>query len=397
LNAVHRRASVADRIAIEPFTIAIEEAVLTDLRERIERTRWPDGTDPGGWDSGADPGYLRSLLADWAEFDWREQERQLNRFAHYRADLGGVRVHFVHERGNGPEPLPIVLTHGFPSSFMEHLELLPLLTDPAAHGGRAADAFDVVVTSLPGYGFSDPLPEPMLESTVADMWSRLMRDGLGYTRFGAHGSDAGSGVTIELGLRHPDKLFGIHLSAFYLYPPPEPWPSAVREFIDAQRRERAEDVAYSRMQATRPRTVAYGLTDSPAGLAAWIVDLFRAFSDCGGDIESRFTRDQILSNLTIYWATAGIGPAMRGYYDFEHFATPPPPGSRVQVPSGFAVFADSYRPGSARPPRELAEDFFDITRWTEMPRGGHFAALEEPELLAEEIREFFRPLRTTTR
>lgn len=382
---------------IEPFTIAVEEAVLTDLRERIERTRWPDGADPGGWDSGADPGYLRSLLADWAEFDWREQERQLNRFAHYRADLDGVRVHFVHERGKGPKPLPIVLTHGFPSSFVEHLELLPLLTDPAAHGGRAEDAFDVVVTSLPGYGFSDPLPEPMLESTVADMWSRLMRDGLGYTRFGAHGSDAGSGVTIELGLRHPDQLFGIHLSAFYLYPPPEPWPPAVREFVEAQRRERAEDVAYSRMQATRPRTVAYGLTDSPAGLAAWIVDLFRAFSDCGGDIESRFTRDQILSNLTIYWATAGIGPAMRGYYDFEHFATPPPPGSRVQVPSGFAVFADSYRPGSTRPPRELAEYFFDITRWTEMPRGGHFAALEEPELLAEEIREFFRPLRTRTR
>jgi pimeloyl-ACP methyl ester carboxylesterase len=203
-------------------------------------------------------------------------------------------------------------------------------------------------------------------------------------------------VTIELGLRHPDQLFGIHLSAFYLYPPPQPWPPAVRDFIEAQRRERAEDVAYSRMQATRPRTVAYGLTDSPAGLAAWIVDLFRAFSDCGGDIESRFTRDQILSNLTIYWATAGIGPAMRGYYDFDHFATPPPPDSRVQVPSGFAVFADSYRPGSARPPRELAEHFFDITRWTEMPRGGHFAALEEPELLAEEIRAFFRPLRTAT-
>jgi pimeloyl-ACP methyl ester carboxylesterase len=158
----------------------------------------------------------------------------------------------------------------------------------------------------------------------------------------------------------------------------------------------AQDGAYSRMQSTKPRTAAYGLTDSPAGLAAWVVDLFRAFSDCGGEIETRFTRDQILTNLTIYWTTASIGPAMRGYYDFDHFETPPPAGSHVQVPSGFAVFADSYRVGSARPPRELAEHFFNVTHWTDMPRGGHYAALEEPELLADDIREFFRPLRGAT-
>jgi pimeloyl-ACP methyl ester carboxylesterase len=384
-------------MTIQPFTIDVDEAALADLRDRIQRTRWPVGTG-AGWESGVDPDYLRSLLSYWAgEFDWREQERRLNRFRHYLADIDGSRVHFIHERGEGPNPLPIVLTHGFPSSFVEHLVLLPLLTDPAAHGGRAEDAFDVVVTSLPGYGFSDPLPGPMLESTIADLWCRLMRDGLDYTRFGAHGSDAGAGVTIELGLRHPDHLFGVHLSAFYLYPPPEPWPAAVREFIDTSRRERAEDVAYSRLQSTRPRTAAFGLGDSPAGLAAWIVDLFRTFSDCGGDIESRFTRDQLLTNITIYWATACIGSAMRGYYDFGHFAEAPAPGSRVDVPSGFAVFADSYRPGSVRPPRELAEHFFNIARWTEMPRGGHFAALEEPELLAEDLREFFRPLREASR
>lgn len=387
-----------DPITIEPFTIAIDEKALSDLRDRIKRTRWPTNGAAEGWDRGADLGYLRSLLTTWADdFDWRKQERWLNRLAHHRADIDGVRVHFVHERGNGPAPLPLVLTHGFPSAFVEHLDLLPLLTDPASHGGSPEDAFDVVVTSLPGYGFSDSLGEPVLEGKVADMWCRLMRDGLGYTRFGAHGSDVGSGVTIQLGLRHPEHLVGIHLSAFYLYPPPEPWPPAVREFMERQRRERAEDVAYSRMQSTKPQTVAYGLTDSPAGLAAWIVDLFRAFSDCGGNIESRFTRDQILTNLTIYWVTSTIGPSMRGYYDFEHFETPPPPGTRVQVPSGFAVFADSYRPGSARTPRELAEHAFNITRWTEMPRGGHFGALEEPQLLAEEIRAFFRPLRTATK
>ena len=374
--------------------IAVDEAVLSELRERIMQTRWPDRVDGAGWDSGADLDYVRSLLTTWAEeFDWREQERQLNSLAHFRADVDGAKIHFVHERGNGPTPLPIILTHGFPSSFVEHLKLLPLLTDPAAHGGRAEDAFDVVVASLPGYGFSDPLPGPMLETAVADVWCRLMRDGLGYARFGAHGSDVGSGVTIQLGLRHPEHLIGIHLSAFYLSPPPEPWPPAVHEFMEWARRRSAEDGAYSRMQSTRPRTVAYGLTDSPAGLAAWVVDGFRAFSDCGGDLESRFTREQLLTNLTIYWATGAVGPAMQGYYDFEQFETPPPPGSRVEVPAGFAVFADSYRPGSVRTPRELAEHFFDIARWTVMPRGGHFAALEEPDLLADDIREFFRPLR----
>jgi pimeloyl-ACP methyl ester carboxylesterase len=384
---------VTDLATVEPFTVAVDEAVLSDLRDRIERTRWPP-VAAAGWVSGVDAEYLRSLLAYWAgEFDWRGQEHRLNQFDHYLAHVDGTRVHFVHERGNGPDPVPIVLTHGFPSSFVEHLELLPLLADPAAHGGRAEDAFDVVVTSLPGYGFSDPLAGPMLESAVADMWCTLMKDALGYTRFGAHGSDVGSGVTLELGLRHPDHVIGVHLSAFYLYPPPEPWPPAVREFVEASTRERAEDVAYSRMQATKPQTVAYALTDSPAGLAAWIVDLFRAFSDCGGDIESRFSRDQILTNLTIYWVAGSIAAAMRGYYDAEHFASPPPAGSRVRVPSGFAVFADSYRPSSARPPRELAEHFFNVTRWTDMPTGGHFAALEEPQLLAEDIRAFFRPLR----
>jgi pimeloyl-ACP methyl ester carboxylesterase len=221
--------------------------------------------------AGTDTEYLRSLLATWADdFDWRAQERELNRVAHFRADLDGLSVHFVHERGKGPAPLPIVLTHGFPSSFIEHLELLPLLADPATHGGRAEDAFDVVITSLPGYGFSDPPTAPMLEGTVANMWCRLMTDGLGYTRFGAHGSDVGTGATIQLGLRYPQHLVGIHLSACYVDPPPQPWPPVVREFVETQRRERAEDVAYSQMQSTKPQTVAHGLTDSPAGLAAWI-------------------------------------------------------------------------------------------------------------------------------
>ena len=384
---------MGDPIAVEPFTIAVDETVLADLRDRIRRTRWPNRSG-SAWDDGADPAYIRELVSAWAdEFDWRGYERDLNNLAHHRATIDGLGVHFIHERGNGPAPLPIVLTHGFPSSFLEHLTVLPLLTDPAAHGGHAEDAFDVVVTSLPGYGFSDPPTGPWSEAAVADRWCRLMRDGLGYDRFGAHGSDIGSGVTIELGRRHPEHLVGIHLSAFYLDPPPEPWPPAVRWFIETSARERAPDVAYSRMQSTRPQTLAHGLSDSPAGLAAWIVDLFRTFSDCGGDVEARFSRKHLLANLTVYWATSTIASAMRPYYDFAHARTAPPADARIRVPSGFAVFADSFRPGSARTPRELAEHAFPIARWTEMPSGGHFAALEEPQLFVEEIRAFFRPLR----
>lgn len=379
---------------IEPFTIDVDDAVLRDLRERIVRTRWPVNVAVAGWECGADPTYLRTLLDSWAhDFDWRRVERKLNRLSHYRADVDGLAIHFVHERGRGPAPLPIVLTHGFPSSFVEHLDLVPLLTDPARHGGSADDAFDVVVTSLPGYGFSGAPAGPLLEAEVADMWHALMTDGLGYARFGAHGSDVGTGATIGLGRRHPDDVVGIHLSAFYLEPPPEPRPAAVDEFLERQRVERSQDVAYSRLQSSRPATVAYGLNDSPAGLAAWIVDLFRAFSDCGGDVESRFTREQLLTNLTIYWVTGTIASAMRPYYDYAHFEDASATRTRVEVPSGFAVFTDSWRPGTTRPPREIAEHDFNVTRWTYMPRGGHYAALEEPELLASEIRAFFRPLR----
>jgi pimeloyl-ACP methyl ester carboxylesterase len=392
-----RSVSSSHGISVEPFTIAVDEAALSDLRDRIRRTRWPDQVDASGWAYGVDRAYLRELLSSWAEeFDWRARERELNRFAHYRAEVDGRKVHFVHERGRGPDPVPIVLTHGWPSSFVEHLDLLPLLTDPAAHGGRAEDAFDVVVTSMPGFGFSDrPIVPGVIESTIADLWCRLMTEGLGYQRFGAHGSDAGSGVTIELARRHPDRLLGVHLSAFYLEAPPQPWSPVVRDFFEARQRERVDEGAYSRMQATKPQTLAYGLTDSPAGLAGWVIDIFRTMSDCGGDVETSFTRDQLLTNLTVYWVTETINSSMRGYYEHAHHATPPAVGSRIDVPAGFAVFTDDFRQGSARTPRELAEhSFTNITRWSHMPRGGHFAALEEPELLAEEIRAFFRPLRT---
>jgi pimeloyl-ACP methyl ester carboxylesterase len=386
------REGVSESITVEPFAVHIEPSVLDDLRDRIARTRFPDAIAGAGWEYGMDPDYLRGLLDSWAgEFDWYAQERALNRCHHYRAHIDGLRVHVIHERGAGPDPLPIVLTHGWPSSFVEHLELLPLLADPAAHGGRAEDAFDVVVTSLPGYGFSDrPTARGMLVTTIADLWHRLMTDGLGYPRYVAHGSDIGARVTAELGRRHPGSLLGIHLSALSFSVPPRPWSPAEAEFLTANDAWWQEEGAYGSVQGTKPQTLAYGLNDSPAGLAAWIVEKFWARSDCGGDVESRFSRDQLLTNLTIYWATQTANSSMRLYYERRH--QPAAETGRVTVPTGFAIFANEYKP-EGRPPRELAERTFNVARWTDLDRGGHFAALEEPQLLAREIREFFRPYR----
>ncbi len=389
---------MSDAVTVEPFTIVVEQDILDELRQRIKHTRWPARPALPGWGHGADVHYLRELLTTWADgFDWRAQERELNRLPHFRARIDGARVHFVHVRGSGPDPLPIVLTHGWPSSFTEHLGLARLLADPAAHGGQANDAFDVVVASLPGYGFSDPLPPcAMSSSAIADMWRRLMCEGLGYARFGAHGSDIGAGVTTRLGWQHPDALAGIHLTAVAFPSPPPPWTPCEREYELAEQRWDDSEGAYSHLHATKPLTLACALNDSPAGLAAWIIEKFRAWSDCGGQIESRFPRDHLLTNLTIYWVTQTIGSSLLPYYNYRHHGGPLPPHARIGPPAGFAIFANEFAP-AGRPPRELAERTYNVTQWTEYQRGGHFPALEEPRLLADDIRRFFRPLRAAAR
>jgi pimeloyl-ACP methyl ester carboxylesterase len=385
---------VSSTVTVEPFTIAVEQDVLDDLRHRIRRTRWPARPPLPGWDHGADVDYLRDLLTTWANgFDWRAQERRLNQLPHFRSRIDGTRVHFVHLQGAGPDPLPIVLTHGWPSSFTEHLRLATLLADPAAHGGQATDSFDVVVASLPGYGFSGPLPPAATTSSaIADLWYRLMHDVLGYARFGAHGSDIGAGVTTRLGWKHPDAVAGIHLSAVSFPAPPQPWTPGEREYEAAVQRWDDGEGAYSQVHATKPQTLACGLNDSPAGLAAWIIEKFRAWSDCGGQIESRFTRDHLLTNLTIYWVTQTIGSSLLPYHGYRHHSGPLPPETRIRPPAGFAIFDNDFQP-AGRPPRELAERTYNVIQWTEYPRGGHFPALEEPQLLACDIRRFFRPLR----
>lgn len=381
-------------LEIEPFTVAIGDVVLDDLRERLRRTRWPDEPAGSGWEYGTNLGYLKDLMSYWeGQFDWRAQQRSLNRLAHFRADIDGHDVHFIHEKGIGAAPLPLILTHGWPSSFIEYLDLMPLLTDPAAHGADPADAFDVVVPSVPGFGFSTRPGLPgMLSDEVAEVWSRLMSDGLGYTRFGAHGGDIGAGITARLAQRHPDTVLGIHLTAWGAPMPPKPWSLAERNYLAASAEWDEAEGAYSHVQATTPQTLGFGLTDSPAGLAAWIVEKIRSWSDSDGHPESHMPRDRLLTNLTIYWATATIASSMRPYYEYRRRGTPLSTDPPVDVPTGFAIFANEFVP-QGRLPRELAERYFPVTRWIELPRGGHFPALEEPQLLAQEIRAFFRPLR----
>lgn len=376
---------------IRPFTVQVPQAVLDDLSDRLTRTRWTDEVVGADWDYGTNREFLKSLVDYWHDrFDWRAQEASLNQFAHFRAEIDGVGIHFIHERGQGPNPLPLIITHGWPSSFVQMLKIIPLLTDPARHGGDPADAFDVIVPSLPGYGFSDcPRERGMSSQRTAQLWARLMTDGLGYRRFAAAGGDIGGGVTRRLALAHPDLLTGIHLTDVGYPTSDRPDLSdAERGYLNEIRQWTAHEGAYSMLHSTKPQTLAYGLNDSPAGLAAWIVEKFRSWSDCGGDVERRFSKDELLTNITIYWVTGTINSSVRMYYENGHIA-PLTPEQRIDVPAGVAIFPKDL----LHPPREWAERSLRVRRWTEMPRGGHFNAWEEPELYADDVRAFFRDIR----
>jgi len=381
---------------VQPFNVGVPEATLKDLRERLSQTRWPDEIPGSGWDYGSDLAYMKEMVEYWrAGFDWRAQEKAINAFAHFRADVDGLGIHFIHERGKGNNPLPLIVTHGWPSSFFEMTKLIPRLTDPASYGGDPADSFDVVVPSMPGYGFSDrPTQRGMSPLRIADLWARLMTEGLSYQRFGAQGGDWGARVTARLGFAYPEQVIGIHVTSVSATPPysgPGARELSEREQVLLQERERwaQAEGGYSHIQGTKPQTLSYGLNDSPAGLAAWIVEKFRTWSDCDGEVEKRFTKDELLTNITIYWVTQTINSSTRLYYESQRDLWSFRKGERIQVPCAVALFPKEL----SHPPREWAERSYNVQRWTEMPRGGHFAALEEPDLLAEDIRAFFRPLR----
>jgi pimeloyl-ACP methyl ester carboxylesterase len=377
-----------------PFRLQVPDEAIADLRERLTRTRFPDAAPGDPWAYGTDVDTLRRLVAHWRDgFDWRAQEARLNAYPQFQVAIGDADIHFLHVRGNGPAPCPLLLSHGWPGSVFEFLELVPRLTDPARFGGDPADAFTVVVPSLPGYGLSFVPGRRYALEAIADAFAVLMTDVLGYRRFGAQGGDWGAFVTARLGHVHADKLLGIHLNLMPVRRdtrrPADPTPDEAAYSKQLEHWLR-EETGYQWIQGTRPQTLAFGLNDSPAGLAAWIVEKFRAWSDCGGDLESVFDRDHLLANIGLYWFTGAIGASFWPYYARMHGAWPIPEDGSIRVPTGYCEFPHEI----LRPPRSLAQRSFpDIRRWTVMPRGGHFAAMEQPDALAREIAEFFRPLR----
>lgn len=373
-----------------PFSINVSDEVLSDLRLRIKNTRWPDPSPGAVWSQGTDLEYLRDLLGYWAgSFDWRAQERRLNTYKHYRAKLGDHRIHFVHEPAREGNGVPLILTHGWPSSFLELLPLVPFLTNPKAHGIEGP-AFDLVIPSLPGYGFSER-PAPTTYRTVGRLWHALMR-GLGYERYGASGGDFGAGVATYMALENPAPMIGIYLTTLELAPSTgvgtRPLTEAEGTYVDLVRQWDAVERGYSAVQSTKPQTLGYALNDSPAGLAAWILEKWRAWSDSDGDLDAHFSRDELLTLLTLYWVTGTITSSMRDYFDNRWHGSDLVPGERIPVPAGIANFDHNFV-SEGSPPREWAERLYDVRRWTSMPRGGHFGAAEEPELLARDIAAFF--------
>jgi pimeloyl-ACP methyl ester carboxylesterase len=379
---------------IRPFVVDVAQATLDDLRDRLARTRWPDEVEDAGWDYGANLAYMRELVEHWrTSFDWRAQERAMNALPHFRAEVEGLGIHLIHLRGRGPAPMPLLITHGWPSSFVEMLELIPLLADPGAHGGDPADAFDVIVPSVPGFGFSDRPGRGMTRSRVAGLWARLM-EGLGYARYAAHGNDIGAVISGWLAVDAPERMIALH-TLMPTFPPPvigpdvRPLSEAEQAFAALQGRWQLEEGGYNLIQETRPQTLGYGLHDSPVGLAAWIVEKWRAWTDPAADLDRYFTKDLLLANVTLYWVTGTANAANRSYY--ERARDPRRITTRITVPTGVALTTEPIQ----RPPRQRAErSYADIRRWVDLPRGGHFVAAEAPALLAEELRTFFRPFRT---
>jgi pimeloyl-ACP methyl ester carboxylesterase len=378
----------------EPYFPATDPAVIDDLRRRLRATRWPDVPDDAGWSLGTDLDYLRELVEYWAEeFDWSAQERELARLPHFRVELGGLGIHVVHARAVDPvgPVLPLLLNHGWPDSFWRYLKVIPLLTDPASHGGDPADAFDVIVPDMPGFGYSDrPAGQPLDTVGVAGLWAELMT-ALGYRSFVTAGGDMGSHVSRYLALDHPDRVIAVHRTDAGLpvfHGDPADLTPEERAWLDEAMAWGAIEGGYAAIQRSKPQTVAFGLTDSPAGLAAWIVEKLRGWSDCDGDIETVFTKDEILTLVTQYWVTGTIGSSIRTYH-----ANAAIPGEqlarRVEVPSGFSIFGGDV----VRPPRAWLERTAHVVSATEPERGGHFAPFEQPDVYAEELRTFFRPFR----
>ncbi len=384
----------------ERFTVAIPDAALADLKDRLARTRFPGDFGNPNWEYGTNTAYLKELVEYWrTQYDWRKVEREINSYANYKTEIDGVPIHFIHEPGKGPNPIPLILTHGWPWTFWDLHKVIRPLADPASYGGDPKDAFDVVVPSLPGYGFSTPLTKTGINYwTTADLWVKLMLDVLGYRKFAAGGGDWGAIITEQLGHKHADKLIGIYLHLLIQLtlfgeggPKPEDFGPGEEGWAERGKHFFEEESGYSAIQMTKPQTVASALNDSPAGLAAWLVEKRRTWSDCGGDVEKRFSKDDLCTTATIYWLTESYGTSARYYYEAVHNPWKPSHNRMpiVEAPTGAGVFLKEV----FLMPRKWAERYLNLKRWTIMPSGGHFAPMEEPQVLVDDIRAFFRTLR----
>lgn len=385
-------ATNSDEETVRPFEVSVDPDDVSDLRRRLDETRWPDQLPDAGWAYGTEREYLRTLCAYWRdEFDWSAFERRLNAFDAYETTIDGQPIQFYHVRSPESDALPLCLSHGWPGSVAEFLDVLGPLADPAAHGGDPADAFDVVAPSLPGYGFSGATREQGYDvERIADAFDELMAR-LGYDRYVAQGGDWGALITALLGANHPDRVEAIHTNMLFVSPSKLDDPMGMLdEAGEADYREtkafREHETGYQAIQSTKPQTLAYGLSDSPAGLAAWITEKFRTWSDCDGDVESRFERDRLLDNISVYWLTNTINSSMRLYYETDAREVIP---ASVDVPTGHARY-----PGEiSKTPRVWAEEVYDVVHWAELPEGGHFAAMEVPELFVDDVRTFFSRFR----
>ena len=378
-----------------PFTLRVPDADIADLRERLARTRFPDSSPGDPWTHGTSVDYMRELVAYWRDtFDWRAAEAKLNAYPQFKLVKDDIDLHFLHVPGKGPTPRPLLLMHGWPGSVFEFVDFIPRLTDPEKFGGDPADSFTVVAPSLPGYGLSfRPGQKRYGVEEIADAMTDLMSRTLGYSRFAVQGGDWGGITAARMGAVHADRLIGIHVNLLSVPRDPKAIANPTPEqkvFIDQLKHWLDEETGYQAIQGTKPQSLSFAMTDSPAGFAAWIVEKFRSWTDCDGDVERALTREQMLSNISFYWFTAAIGSSFYPYYFRMHRGWPVSPEQPATAPTGYAEFPKEM----LHPPRSIAEKTFtDIRRWTVMPRGGHFAAMEQPDALAEDVRAFFRPLR----
>jgi pimeloyl-ACP methyl ester carboxylesterase len=370
------------------FKINVERSVIDDLKERIAATRWTDEIDNSTWEYGTNKTYLKELCDYWQhDFDWKKQEEHLNSFENFKTTVDAVGIHFIHQKGEGQHSIPLLLTHGYPDSFARFSKLIPLLTKADENGF----SFDVIVPSIPGYGFSDiPTESGMNTKRIAELFANLMTKELGYEKFVAHGGDWGSGITEQIALNYSESLMGIHLTDIpfsHLFTiPPIDLTETEKKYLEVGKQWQQREGGYATIQGTKPQTLAYGLNDSPVGLAAWIVEKFYGWSDNDGNIENCFTKDELLTNLTIYWTTQTINSAFRIYFESMQAMYKPTDkkAKKIEVPTAVAMFPKDL----VNAPKDFANRFFNVQQWTEMPRGGHFAAMEQPELLAGDIRKF---------